>query len=232
MANKKIEDLTAYTADFNKAQTLLELQQLELDPGLQSTKVTVAELRDELAGDGTAADDLVKVSVLDTRLGDSGNLGTAALVNTGTGATDVPTTAEADLRYLQGIDNLSDLDNAGTSRDNLGLGTAAVVNTGTGAGDVPTTTQADARYLQISNDLSELTAATARTNLGLGSAATLDTGLGVGELPTTAQADARYLLESNNLSDLVNVATARTNLGLGSVALVDDIDGGNSTTSF
>lgn len=55
--------------------------------------------------------------------------------------------------------NLSDLDNAGTARTNLGLGTAA--------------TSASTDFLQVTNNLSDLnSAATARTNLGLGTAAT------------------------------------------------------------
>lgn len=64
-------------------------------------------------------------------------LGTAALVNTGTSAAEVPTTADADARYLLESNNLSDLDNAGTARTNLGLGTSATLDTGTTIGDVP-----------------------------------------------------------------------------------------------
>jgi hypothetical protein len=84
-------------------------------------------------------------SLIRTDLG----LGTAALVNTGTGASDVPTITQADARYLEIASNLSDLASASTARTNLGLGTAALVNTGTGASDLPTTTQADARYARL-----------------------------------------------------------------------------------
>ena len=120
--------------------------------------------------------------------------------------------------------NLSDLDNAGTARTNLGLGTAA--------------TSASTDFLAVSNNLSDLnSAATARTNLGLGTAATsassdflavsnnlsdlnnagtARTNLGLGTAATSASTD--FLQVSNNLSDLNNVGTARTNLGLGTAA--------------
>tara|TARA_Y100000114_G_scaffold28826_1_gene24612 strand:+ start:7131 stop:9377 length:2247 start_codon:yes stop_codon:yes gene_type:complete len=120
--------------------------------------------------------------------------------------------------------NLSDLDNAGTARTNLGLGTAA--------------TSASSDFLAVSNNLSDLNnAGTARTNLGLGTAATsastdflavsnnlsdlnnvgtARTNLGLGTAATSASTD--FLAVSNNLSDLNNVGTARSNLGLGTAA--------------
>lgn len=49
------------------------------------------------------------------------SLGTAAYVNTGTGAGNVPTTAEADARYLRQSQNLADLSNVATARANLGI---------------------------------------------------------------------------------------------------------------
>lgn len=48
-------------------------------------------------------------------------LGTASIVNTGTGTGDVPTIANADARYLLESNNLSDLTNASTARTNLGV---------------------------------------------------------------------------------------------------------------
>lgn len=87
--------------------------------------------------------DLANAATARTNLG----LGTAAVANTGTGASNVPTITNADGRYAQRANNLSDLASATTARSNLGLGTAAVANTGTGASNVPTITQADARYV-------------------------------------------------------------------------------------
>lgn len=54
---------------------------------------------------------------------------------------------------MLGANNLSDLTNTTTARNNLGLGTAAVQNVGA--------------FAQVANNLSDVTAATARTNLGL-----------------------------------------------------------------
>ncbi len=52
-------------------------------------------------------------------------LGTAATANTGTGASNVPTRTQADARYLLESNNLSDLTNDATARNNLGLGSNA-----------------------------------------------------------------------------------------------------------
>ena len=65
--------------------------------------------------------DLPSVSSARNNLG----LGSSAVVDTGTGASQLPTTSLADARYLQEASNLSDLDNAATARTNLELGTAA-----------------------------------------------------------------------------------------------------------
>lgn len=53
-------------------------------------------------------------------------------------ATDLPTRADADGRYLQQSQNLADLDDVSAARTALGLGTAAVLDEGTGDGDLPT----------------------------------------------------------------------------------------------
>ena len=139
-------------------------------------------------------------------------------------------TVEADARYLNESNNLSDLTNHETARTNLDVysrsesdgrylnesnnlsdlcqhaRTTARTNldTCTGSDNVSTIIQADARYLNESSNLSDLpSVSTARTNLGVSS---------------TVEADARYLVEANNLSDLTNAATARTNLQLGTAA--------------
>jgi hypothetical protein len=80
--------------------------------------------------------------------------------------------------------NLSDLNNVGTARTNLGLGTASTKDTGVANGNVIV---ADATGLPVI-DGSQLTGITAT--------------------------DSTKLAISNNLSDLNNVGTARTNLGL------------------
>jgi CRISPR/Cas system CMR subunit Cmr6 (Cas7 group RAMP superfamily) len=129
-----------------------------------------------------------------------------------------------DNTYLAVSDNLSDLNNVGTARTNLGLGTASTKDTGVANGNVIVAdatglpvidgsqltgiTATDATKLAIANNLSDLNnVGTARTNLGLGTAST--------------SASSDFLAVSNNLSDLNNVGTARTNLGLGTASTKD-----------
>jgi len=64
-------------------------------------------------------------------------LKTAALVDTGTGASQVPLTSQADARYNQLGNNLSDVPDKAVARSNMGLGTAAVRNTGTSVNEIP-----------------------------------------------------------------------------------------------
>ena len=126
-----------------------------------------------------------------------------------------------DATKLAIANNLSDLNNVGTARTNLGLGTAS--------------TSASSDFLAVSNNLSDLnSASTARTNLGLGTASTKDTGVANGnvivadatglpvidgsQLTGITATDATKLAIANNLSDLNNAGTARTNLGLGTAS--------------
>ena len=165
--------------------------------GTDATKLAIASNLSDLNNVGTAR----------TNLG----LGTAAVLNTGTSngnvvlldATGLPAVDGSQLTGVTGTDatklaiasNLSDLNNAGTARTNLGLGTAAVLDTGTSNGDIVLldatglpavdgsqltgVTGTDATKLAIANNLSDLNnAGTARTNLGLGTAAVLTAGTG------------------------------------------------------
>jgi len=92
--------------------------------------------------------DLNNVATARTNLG----LGTAATKNTGTSngnvvlldAVGLPAVNGSQLTSVTGTDatklaitnNLSDLNNAGTARTNLGLGTSAVIDVGTGASEI------------------------------------------------------------------------------------------------
>lgn len=107
---------------------------------------------DEVASDALLKSnnlsDLPSPTTARTNLG----LGTAAVANTGTSASNVPTITDADGRYARRSNNLSDLTNITTARSNLGLGTAAVANTGTLSSNVPTISDADARYVVKQQD--------------------------------------------------------------------------------
>jgi len=115
------------------------------------------------------------------------------------GQTGVVSLGASDVNALAIANNLSDLNNAGTARTNLGLGTSATLDTGTSNGNVVVldatglpavdgsqltgVTSTDNTKLAIANNLSDLnSASTARTNLGLGTSATLDTGTANGNV--------------------------------------------------
>ncbi|MCB9024800.1 MAG: tail fiber domain-containing protein [Bdellovibrionaceae bacterium] len=142
--------------------------------------------------------------------GDGTNLvmKTPAQTRTSLGLGSAATSATGD--FLQVVNNLSDLGNAGTARTNLGL----AIGTNVQAYDAQLTDVAGLTPTAdnfVSGDGTNLvmkTPAQARTSLGLGTAATSATG--------------DFLQVANNLSDLGSAATARTNLGLGSAAILSE----------
>jgi glycerophosphoryl diester phosphodiesterase len=117
--------------------------------------------------------------------------------------------------------NLSDLNDAGLSRTNLGLGTAATKNIGTTSGTVAdggdTRITGAAQKAANLSDVADIP--TARASLGLGNAATKNVGTAAGQV--AAGDDVRIagaLQASDNLSDLDDANAARTSLGLGNAA--------------
>jgi len=98
---------------------------------------------------------------------------------------------EGDARYALESNNLSDLTNAVTARNNLGMSEATL----------------DARYLLESNNLSDLVNdAMARSNL---------------DVYSKGEVNGFFLEETQNLADLVDKPTARTNLDVYSKAYID-----------
>ena len=202
--------------------------------GTDATKLAIASNLSDLNNVGTAR----------TNLG----LGTSAIIDVGTGASEiVQLTAASKLPAVDGslltnvtstdatklaiASNLSDLNNVGTARTNLGLGTAATKDTGTSNGDVVLldatglpavdgsqltgVTGTDATKLAIASNLSDLNnAGTARTNLGLGTSATIDVGTGASEI---VQLTAASKLPAVDGSLLTNVtSTDSTKLAIAS----------------
>ena len=182
--------------------------------------------------------DLNNVATARTNLG----LGTSAVIDVGTGASEVvqldgssrlPAVDGSQLTNVTGTDatklaiasNLSDLNNAGTARTNLGLGTSAVIDVGTGASQVvqldgssrlpavdgsqlTNVTSTDTSKLAIASNLSDLNnVATARTNLGLGTSAVIDVGTGASEI---VQLDGSSRLPAVDGSQLTNVTSTDT----------------------
>ena len=113
-------------------------------------------------------------------------LGSAAVVDTGTGAANVPTTADADARYSAAGHN-----HTGTYQP-LDATLTALAGLATGADKLPYSTGADT-FAQT--DLSaagralidDANASAQRTTLGLGTAATVNTGTASGDVPLVSQ---------------------------------------------
>ena len=196
--------------------------QLTSVTGTDATKLAIASNLSDLNNATTAR----------TNLG----LGTAATQTFGTGANNlVQLTAASKLPAVDGslltnvvstdatklaiANNLSDLNNVGTARTNLGLGTAAVKDHGTSNGDLvildavglpalngsqlTSVTGTDATKLAIANNLSDLNnATTARTNLGLGTAATQTFGTGANNLVQLTAASKLPAVDGSLLTNL------------------------------
>lgn len=141
--------------------------------------------------------------------------GTAAAADTGTGAANVPTTAQADARYARlsvanvftGPIQTTWGNNSANPPLQLADGDSGKRGfTGVGTTDVAVVSNGEivAQFVP-------------------GASASLDV-----TVITREKGDARYLLESNNLSDLTSYATARTNLGLGTLATQDEGTGNSN----
>ena len=233
---------TKDTGTSNGQVVLLDAVGLPAVDGSQLTNITATDATKLAIANNLS--DLNNVGTARTNLG----LGTSATEDVGTGANDIvqldgssrlPAVDGSQLTNVTGTDstklaianNLSDLNNAGTARTNLGLAIGSDVQAfDAQLTDVAGLTPADGAFIvgDGSNFVTE-TLGDARTSLGLGTVATLDVGTGANQVVQLTAASklpavdgslltnlpgGGDLLASNNLSDLDNAGTARTNLGL------------------
>lgn len=146
-------------------------------------------------GHGHAQSDITDlVSDLAGKEPSIGAKGTAFNKNFGTSTGDVAEGDDARITgALQSSNDLSDLSNASSARNNLGLGDAAE--------------RLASDFLQTSNDLYDLSSASnARSNLGLGDAATKNTGTLAGEV--AAGDDSRFPTSDEKAGLAANSPTA------------------------
>ena len=130
---------------------------------------------------------------------------------------------EADNRYLRQSNDLSDLDDVGDARSNLGLGTVATEDTGIAEGDVPLLGPSGRMLAaRLPNASTAARGIVEQTTLAEARAGT-DSARALTAQGGRAHGDERYLRQGQNLADLDNAGDARSELGLGAVALLDSL---------
>jgi len=128
--SRRIKNL-AEPALGSDAARLADVQAAEINSGnLPTTNVSQANHTLQVNDTGSWA------AASPSTARDGLGLGSAAVLNEGTGDSDLSDNAANDASYLRQDDNLLSLDSASTARTNLGLGSAATKPAGTNAGDV------------------------------------------------------------------------------------------------
>jgi hypothetical protein len=210
MANKKFTDLDP--AGANPTLVDSDILAVTLDPAGTpvSRKTSISNLMGK-APVQSVAGRTGAVTIANT---DVSGLGTASTQDVGTAngnvvqldATGLPAVDGSQLTNVSGSDStklaiandLSDLNDAGTARTNLGLGTASTQDVGTADGNVVQLSDVGGTVKLPAVDGSQLTGLSAN--------------------------DSTKLAIANNLSDLNDAGTARTNLGLGTASTTNSSD--------